>query len=95
MNTGLQAVRSGLEQQSQEGWKGGIAVAEVLPCVNTRWIPAFPGGGWCLGFLRCGRGMHVAKFFSLFLYTLPHQTPSLGCFPKCESEAQKGLEWIG
>lgn len=88
INAGLQAARSGPEQQAEEGWvlqgwtccHRSVSLHEYhgdfsLP---ARWLVSVLSASWD------EEGMHLAKLFSLFLYTLPHQTPLLGCFPKCE-----------
>lgn len=80
------AIPGGLE--SQNCCRRSVSLCELQ--VDSSLL----GGVWASWGVE-GSGMHLAKLFSLFLYTLAHQTPSLGYFPKCESEAQKGLEWVG
>lgn len=101
INAGSQAARSGSEQQAQEGWvlqgwngchrSVSLHKHRVGSSLPARWLVSGLSTSWD------EESIHLAKLFSLFLYTIPHQTPFLGCFPKCEiwCKAQKRLEWVG
>lgn len=82
INAGLQAGRSGPEQEAQEGWvlQGWNCCRRSVSLHKHHMDPSLPAS-WLVSGLSASQneeGMRLAKLFSLFLYTLPHQTPFLG-----------------
>lgn len=81
------AIPGGLERWNCCSRSVSLCELQVDSSLPGRWLVS--------GLPEMWKGVCIWQSSSACFYTLPHQTPSLGCFPKCESEAQKGLEWGG